>query len=88
MRARRQKKFFRPKLVCECFNAVACRRKPGEGKKKQKIKGRALGAKCEKHEDAGRKASGGAVGDQQRGGLTWLCQTSVITKHSKLHTLI
>lgn len=50
--------------------------------------GREAAAKCGKHEDAGRAAGGEAVGDQQRGSLTWLCQTSVITKHSKLHTLI
>lgn len=41
-------------------------------------------AKCGKHEDAGYEA----MGDQERDGLTWLCQTSVITKHPKLHTLI
>lgn len=49
---------------------------------------RVRNAKCGKHEDVGRKAVHQAAGDQERDGLTWLCQTSVITKHPKLHTLI
>lgn len=63
------------------FKAIASGRESEE-------KERVSGAKCGKHEDAGRKAGSRAVGDQQRDGLTWLCQTSVITKHPKLHTLI
>lgn len=62
------------------FKATASGRENG--------KERVRRAKCGKHEDAGRKAGSRAVGDQQRDGLTWLCQTSVITKHPKLHTLI
>lgn len=58
------------------------------GRESREKKERVRGAKCGKHEDAGRKSGSRAVGDQQRDGLTWLCQTSVITKHPKLHTLI
>lgn len=42
-------------------------------------------AKSGKHKDAGRKSG---CGEKERAALTWLCQTSIITKHPKLHTLI